>query len=328
MIPPRDGALGRIEQHSYLAGSEMPTTRQLTQLFNAIALKDSDKAAAIAMELCDAEESKGHRKAARALRSALTNFRGGVRDTRASRSVSVETSGFLSPALKLVKPEVELNQVELEAGTRAELEAVVLEWKYAAQLRAKGIAPRSKLLFHGPPGCGKSITAQALARRLGLPLYIVRFDAVIGAFLGQTAIHLRQIFHFAETTPSVLLLDELDALGKKRGNPLDVGELDRIVISLLQELEHSRPLGVIVGTTNLAKHLDDALWRRFDLELSFARPNAARLRKFVAGIAKKRQLKLSRAQAGRAERATSYAAAESIVLAEARKEILRRVGAK
>ena len=117
----------------------------------------------------------------------------------------------------------------------------MLEWNHREKLKDRGIARRSKLLFYGPPGCGKSLTANALATELAIPLFLVRFDAVIGAYLGQTAIHLRQLFQFAETTPCVLLFDELDALGKKRGNPTDVGELDRIVIALMQELEAFPP---------------------------------------------------------------------------------------
>jgi AAA+ superfamily predicted ATPase len=154
---------------------------------------------------------------------------------------------------------------------------------------------------------------------------MIRFDAVIGAFLGQTAIHLRQIFHFAETTPCVLLLDELDALGKRRGNPLDVGELDRIVISLLQELEHSRPIGIIVGTTNLSKHLDDALWRRFDLDLLFKAPTKSLLRGFINRIAKQKRITLRPAVIRRALLSPSFAAAEKVVLAEARRHILQSV---
>ena len=166
---------------------------------------------------------------------------------------------------------------------------------------------------------------RAIGRELGLPVFVVRFDAVIGAYLGQTAIHLRQLFHFAEVTPCILLLDELDALGKRRGNPLDVGELDRIVISLMQELEHSRPSGLIIGTSNMPKHLDDALWRRFDLALAFGAPSASILTSFVKRLASSRHVSLSGQVIRQAARARSFAAAESLVIAEARRQALRDV---
>ncbi|MHB8956033.1 MAG: AAA family ATPase [Pirellulaceae bacterium] len=189
-------------------------------------------------------------------------------------------------------------------------------------MQRRGLQPRSKLLFYGVPGCGKSLTARALAHELGIPIYVVRFDAVIGAYLGQTAIHLRQLFHFAETTPCVLLLDELDALGKRRGNPLDVGELDRIVIALMQELEHSRPKGLIVGTSNMPRHLDDALWRRFDLALAFNAPAKRVLTVFVKRTANRFAISLTRDVLTKAISAKSFANAESIVEAEARRRAL------
>lgn len=100
-------------------------------------------------------------------------------------------------------------------------------------LEARGLKARNKILLTGPPGCGKSMTARALATELALPFFIVRLDAIIGAYLGQTANNLRELFAFATDTPCVLLIDEIDALGKQRGASLDVGELDRIVIAML-----------------------------------------------------------------------------------------------
>jgi SpoVK/Ycf46/Vps4 family AAA+-type ATPase len=216
-----------------------------------------------------------------------------------------------------------LSSVVLRPSARRELEEIVREWNHRAKLRDRGISPRCRLLFHGPPGCGKSLTARALATELRLPAYLVRFDAVIGAYLGQTAIHLRQLFQFAEVTPCVLLLDELDALGKRRGNPLDVGELDRIVIALMQELEHSAPAGLIIGTSNLAKYLDDALWRRFDLALEFPSPRQAALKKYVKQVAMARNVSLPVAILRLATRARSFADAEAIVVAEARRQAIR-----
>lgn len=303
----------------------MPTTRELMELFRAIAAEDISSAAEIAARVCKNEEKKGYRTAARLLRGALhaNGRRPFGKESAHPMSESSETASILSTALVHIKEPKHLSDVVLESSVRRELGRVISEWGHRIRLHECGISPRTKLLFHGPPGCGKSLTAQALGNELGLPVYIVRFDAIIGAFLGQTAIHLRQLFHFAETTPCVLLLDELDALGKKRGNPLDVGELDRIVISLLQELEHSRPMGLIIGTSNLAKHLDDALWRRFDLNVFFKSPSQAALRVFVKQIASHKKITLPTGVIARALRVTSFAAAESVVIAEVRRQALQ-----
>src|SRR5262249_54496174 len=150
---------------------------------------------------------------------------------------------------------------------------------------------------------------------------IVRFDGVIGAYLGQTAIHLREMFRFAERTPCVLMFDEVDALGKRRGNPLDVGELDRIVIAFMQELEHSAPAGLVIATSNLPRELDSALWRRFDLILEFPAPNRSELTSFAALIAKKHRLAAANGVLRRASRANSYAEAQRLVEAEVRARV-------
>jgi AAA+ superfamily predicted ATPase len=218
-----------------------------------------------------------------------------------------------------------LSCVILSSGAREEIENFIHEWNHRDQLQERGITRRSKLLFHGPPGCGKSLTAAVLAGELRLPLFLVRFDAVIGAYLGQTAIHLRQIFHFSESTPCVLLFDELDALGKRRGRPSDVGELDRIVIALMQELEHSEPQGVIIGTSNLAKDLDHALWRRFDLALEFKAPSGKVLTNFARRIASDMQISLTDASLANIAEVHSFADAKRIVVSEARKQVLRAV---
>jgi AAA+ superfamily predicted ATPase len=157
-----------------------------------------------------------------------------------------------------------------------------------------------------------------------LPHYIVRFDAVIGAYLGQTAIHLRELFRFASGAPCVLLFDEIDALGKQRGNPLDVGELDRIVIALMQELEFLQTNGVVIATSNLPEHLDRALWRRFDLVLTFPQPNKNELASYIRKLRKKFNLKGNVPLIKRSG-VRSYADAEKFVEGEARRLALKEL---
>ena len=137
----------------------------------------------------------------------------------------------------------------------------------------KGIRRRSKLLFVGPPGCGKSFTAQAIANELDLPLFVVRSrrgDRGISRAV-RLKIHLREIFRFVSGTPMRAVIQTKKSMpsGKQRGRVcFDVGELDRIVIALMQELEFLQTNGVVIATSNLPKNLDRALWRRFDLVLA------------------------------------------------------------
>ena len=297
----------------------MATTRQLTDLFRALALDDLRSARIIADGICRSSEEAGHRSAARALRGALSAQRNG---RRSPAGVGAQVASIASSALVQLRSDKTLNDVTLASNIRAQLTEVVSEYEAKDVLETHGLPRRTKLILHGPPGSGKSLTALALANALGLPVFMVRFDALIGAFLGQTAGHLRQVFQFAEVTPCVLLLDEIDALGKQRGNPLDVGELDRIVIALMQELEHSVPKGLIVATSNLARHLDDALWRRFDLVLRFKKPTTAQLRNFVIRKTADLGIKPSAALIRSAAKG-SYAAAEQVLLAAARRRLLQ-----
>jgi SpoVK/Ycf46/Vps4 family AAA+-type ATPase len=212
-----------------------------------------------------------------------------------------------------------LRDVVLRNECRKQIESILTEAKHTAQLRSKGIRRRTKLLFLGPPGCGKSLTALALANELHLPHYVVRFDAVIGSYLGQTAMHLRQLFQFISNTPSVLLFDEIDALGRQRGNARDIGELDRIVIALMQELDLLTTKGIVIAASNLPEQLDRALGRRFDVVLRFPAPRRMEVIRFAKELAKRFRITLNERMIVDLSKASSYADAEKLVEDEARR---------
>jgi SpoVK/Ycf46/Vps4 family AAA+-type ATPase len=303
----------------------MSRIRHLTKLFKAIAANDLNIAEDVAAQIAADEEKKGHHVAAQTLRGSLRpNSKGDSRFVGSENGI-YHQSKILSPALTAVNNPTRIKDVMLSRNSRKELSEVVREWKHSKQLSALKIRIRNRLFFYGPPGCGKSLTAQALGLEMSLPTYVVRFDAVIGAYLGQTALHLRELFRFAEQTPCVLVFDEVDALAKQRGNPLDVGELDRIVISFMQELEHSQTKGIIVATSNLPNHLDKALWRRFDLTMEFRKPSPSDLRMFVLGKIKSFDTKLSRNQINQFIKAQSYAEAEKCVESVVRQIALQRI---
>lgn len=236
-----------------------------------------------------------------------------------------ENANILNNALQLLNSKLKFEDIMLLPRWRSELKGIINEWYCRLQLKEAGIPRRRKLLFFGPPGCGKSITAAALGDELGIPTYIVRFDSIIGAYLGQTAIHLRQLFHFAEEIPCVLLIDEVDALGKQRGNPLDVGELDRIVIALMQELEHSKSQGLIIATSNLPKHLDEALWRRFDLVVEFPKPTKNLLMRYAKVCASRWNLTLTEKLKEEISITKSYSETERLIETKVRDKILKNV---
>ncbi|MGD9600075.1 MAG: AAA family ATPase [Steroidobacteraceae bacterium] len=143
---------------------------------------------------------------------------------------------------------------------------VRIEQEYAARERLAnyGLKARKKILLYGPPGCGKTLAAKRLAWNTGLKLVKVRFDVMISSLFGESANNLRTIFDFCSVNPSVLLLDECDFIARSRNSNKDIGEVQRIVNTLLQLLEDYNFPGLVIATTNLYEQLDHALFRRFD----------------------------------------------------------------
>lgn len=308
----------------------MAQVDHLAKLLEAVTAQNWDAARLAANHIVDAEEKRGHRGAADRLRGLLHPNAPRANGFAANGAAQPQAAwlggaGFLEAALTRLDRDVHLAEVELKPSLRGELEAIVVEWMHRDELAVRGLDRRRKLLFHGPPGCGKSLSAVALANALGLPTFVVRMDAVVGAYLGQTALRVRELFRFAEQRPSVLLLDEIDALGRRRGHQLEVGELDRVVISLMQELEHTQPAGLVIATSNLAGHLDEALFRRFDSLLRFPRPTKRELERFARTRAADTGA-LTQARAARlVEGATSYAEAVRRLDAEHRAAVLREL---
>lgn len=297
----------------------MPKTRELIELFRAIGSHDLAQAAVLCRKLAAQHGSRGQYRAERDLLGALNGMAKPANNGHgAMPNIAWSVSGTLMP---LVSPKP-LSALELAPAVRASFQEIIKEWKSRSKLEKHGLPRRWRLLFHGPSGCGKSATAAALAAETKLPGFLVRFDSLIGAYLGQTALRLRELFSFAEQTPCVLLFDEVDALAKRRGSPTEVGELDRIVIAFMQELEHARGEGFVIATSNLPRALDDALWRRFDLRLAFPKPSSATLARFAERRAREFGIPATREMLSNSRKSTSFAEAEQIVIAAARRRIL------
>lgn len=175
-----------------------------------------------------------------------------------------------------------LDTLVLDHDTRVNLERIIEENRRAEVLRAHGLAPSSRILFCGPPGCGKTASAEAVAAQLSLPLALVRFDAVVSSYLGETASNLRKVFDFARSRPMVILFDEFDAIGKDRASAEEHGEIKRVVNSFLQILDGFPSDTVTIAATNHEGLLDQALWRRFDEIIVFAKPDEAAIAELLA----------------------------------------------
>jgi SpoVK/Ycf46/Vps4 family AAA+-type ATPase len=153
------------------------------------------------------------------------------------------------------------------------LRRIVVEQRQLHRLREHGLSARRKILLIGPPGSGKTMTAAALAGELGLPLFTVLFESLITRFMGETAAKLRLVFDAMPATRGVYFFDEFDAIGARRGERNDVGEIRRVLNSFLQFLEKDESEGLIVAATNHPELLDPALFRRFDDVIHYGLPS-------------------------------------------------------
>jgi len=216
---------------------------------------------------------------ARSLREALGKANG------VANGNATSTVGALTPLAKQsngLVSFVESPQRQMlffRKETEQALQRIVLENRQCDKLAEAGLRPRSRLLFWGPPGCGKTATAGWLANELSLPFGIVRLGTLITSFVGETGSNLQRVLTLASQTPMVLLIDEADAVAKARDDNNDVGELRRVVNALLQGLDSfTSKRSIVILASNHSHLFDPAVWRRFDDVVAFSLPtNTERL---------------------------------------------------
>lgn len=182
----------------------------------------------------------------------------------------------LASLIKVWNPSSTLENIYLSSDIRMALELIIKERSITNlnALTSRGLKPVTTAIFQGPPGVGKSLAAKWLAKQLNLPLYILDLTAVMSSYMGKTGNNLRKVLDFAKSHSCIIFLDEIDAIAKKRGDNSDVGELKRLVTILLQELESWPEQSLLLAATNHFELIDPALWRRFDMDLTFKLPTS------------------------------------------------------
>lgn len=148
------------------------------------------------------------------------------------------------------------------------------EWRHVDDLRKAGVRPAWATMLFGAPGTGKTMLARHIASELGLPLITARLDGLISSFLGTTARNISNLFAFANRYKCILLLDEFDAVAKVRDDPHELGEIKRVVNTLLQCIDGRAEMGFTIAVTNHESLLDPAVWRRFDIRIEIPKPDA------------------------------------------------------
>lgn len=260
---------------------------QLLTLFRAFRERNDEAFYRAAESIIADELSANHHAQARDLAKALSLTGDDRPLSRSANGLSVlpKDRRHGEPLVSVTQPRLDANRVVLRPESKIQVERVVQEHAQRIKLATYGYLPKSKLLFWGPPGCGKTLTAHWVASELQLPLGVVRLNALITSYLGETASHIQRIFDMVQSTPMVLLIDEADAIAKDRDDRNDVGELKRVVNSLLQAMDSFQSAdSIVIAASNHQYLLDNALWRRFDDVILFPLPIAAQIKPFLATL--------------------------------------------
>ncbi len=244
---------------------------------------DDEQFYSIALQVAASEARQGRRSSAEALRSAVES----ARKLHGEAPVAIQFAkprGELEGLIEHRETRYKLKDVVLEQSLRGRLDELVCEQQKRSWLREHGKTPNRRVLFVGPPGSGKTMTAEALAGQLLLPLFVVRLEGLITRFMGETAAKLRLVFDETGRQRGVYLFDEFDAVGGRRSASNDVAEMRRVLNSFLQYMEEENSTdSLIIGATNHSDLLDNALLRRFDLVLSFEMPSEAQVKQVIIG---------------------------------------------
>ncbi|MDP4086167.1 MAG: ATP-binding protein [Bacillota bacterium] len=251
----------------------------LKKLFQSFNEGDFEEFKSIANHIIDDERKKNHFQLAdelqriinstsfKQLRKAESNFNNNLlhllpKDKDSNFNlVDVKTSKIL------------LKDLVLDDFVYRLLKDFIREYESAEIIESYGLRPRNRYLFCGPPGCGKTVTAEAIAGELDIPILYTRFDSIVSSYLGETASNLRKIFDFIEKGTWILFFDEFDAISKQRDSLDEHGELKRVVNTFLQLLDNYNGDSIIIAATNHQNLLDQAVWRRFDEVIMFDKPN-------------------------------------------------------
>lgn len=264
----------------------MASAAQIKSLLKSHSSGDDEHFYAVALQVAAAEARKGHQKLADEIRKLVQTSKKKFGDEQATSSVQslFTPQGEAGDLLDRVDSHLKISDLVLDGSLQIRIDRILSEQKNLSRLKESNLRPRQRLLFTGPPGCGKTMTASAIANELRLPLFVVRLDTLISRYLGESLSKLRLIFEAAERHRAVYLFDEFDSIGYTRDTASEVGEMRRVLNSFLVFIERLESNSVIIAATNYGQRLDQALFRRFDDLVEFGLPQPPQVQRIIKGL--------------------------------------------
>ena len=254
----------------------------LCELIKAGLQKDDETFRKAVNAICAEERQKQHTILADKLSKLLENYPISSQQTDSAQLAlnSVVDSSSIQ-LFKEKEPQKTIDELFLPDNVKNSCNELIQEQSRASLLRSYGLEPRNKLLLIGPPGNGKTSLAEAIAESLMVPLITVRYENIIGSYLGETATRLSKLFDYVKNRQCVLFFDEFETISKERGDEHETGEIKRVVSSLLMQIDELPSYVVAIAATNHDQLLDQAVWRRFQIKLELPKPNESQLENYL-----------------------------------------------
>lgn len=274
--------------------------------------------------LCAEERSKQHTVLAAKIDELLKKSHKSITKDNVI-SPTITRGGTSEQSLFLEKtPRKRLDHLILPNNIKSICQDLITEQNRSDLLQSYGIEPRNKILLIGPPGNGKTSLAEAISEALMIPLLTVRYENIIGSYLGETASRLSRLFDYVKTRECVLFFDEFETLGKERGDTHETGEIKRVVSSLLMQIDALPSYVIVIAATNHDTLLDKAAWRRFQIRIEIPKPTRNNLEEYYRFFEKEKDFKfgLQPSTLARKTLGISYAEAEEFALSVYRQYIL------
>lgn len=243
----------------------MATAEQVKSLVKAYVERNDDYFKTVVLQIAAHEAKVGHDKVARELKQQVDKI-----TKNRTKIIQLSTT---NPLFHMTFPSSKISELVTSDEIYDKIARILNEYRNKNKLYSFGLANRRKILLEGLPGTGKTMTASIIASELSLPLYVVQIDKLVSKFMGETSVKLRQVFDHVYSETGVYLFDEFDAIAADRNLDNEVGEMKRILNSLLQFIEQDNSQSIIIAATNNKRLLDQALFRRFDDILHYDLPN-------------------------------------------------------